>query len=252
MIEVEKLPEPTILNTWLEERVVIADHIRELSCGAGSLSILEAGCGTRWGLNLKGVRYTLTGIDLDKRALDLRINQEKDLDVAICGDLRTLILEESKYDVIYNSYVLEHVAGAEDVLTNFVRWLKPRGIIVLGIPNRDSVWGFVTRMTPFWFHVFFKKYVMGEPQAGKPGYCPYPTFYDRVVSRRGIHEFCEKHGLRIKAEYSAGHGRENKSWMVHTSILLVSWLLHFASCRILSAKHADLIYIIQKSSTGPE
>ena len=247
MINADGLPEPTAINSWSEERTIMADHIRDLSYRAGHLDILEAGCGTSWGLDLRGVSYTLTGIDLDQRALDMRLSKAKDLDVAICGDLRTSTLEEDKYDVIFNSYVLEHVAGADKVLANFVRWLKPGGILILVIPNRDSVWGFVTRITPFWFHVFFKKHIMREPNAGKPGYAPYPTVYDKVVSRRGIHEFCESQGLKIRAEYSVNFGMNDASWIVRTCVLLVSWIIHIGSLKTLSRKYTDVMYVISKS-----
>ena len=67
-----RLPEPRKLAGWLEERAVMAAHIKELSRGTGALNILEAGCGNNWGLDLKGVPYVLTGVDLDQHALDVR------------------------------------------------------------------------------------------------------------------------------------------------------------------------------------
>ncbi len=247
MNNVPGFPEPAQLANRLEERAVMADHIRALSRGAGPLHILEAGCGPAWGLDLKGIQYTLTGIDLDKQALDIRLNTLKDLDVAICGDLRSVALEAGKYDVIVNAYVLEHVAGAEEVLTNFVRWLRPGGILLLVIPNRDSVKGFVARITPFWFHVFFRKHIIGEATAGKPGHAPYPTCFDEVVSRRGIYQFCEKHRLDIKAEYYLGYERP-KNWISNACMAAISWVIHLGSFRTLSLKYVDLMYVLQKTS----
>ena len=242
----QRLREPHKLSGWLEERAVIAAHIRRMSHDSVPLNILEAGCGSNWGLDLKDVPFVLTGIDLDQHALDLRQHQVGDLDVAICGDLRVVTLEESKYDVIFNSYVLEHVSGAENVLLRFGRWLKPGGILVLVIPNRDSVWGFMTRITPFWFHVFFKKFIMGERNAGMPGFPPYPTFYDKVVSRKGIYRFCQSHGLSIVAEYSVGHGR-SRPLGVHAVLQMFFRTMQFASFNLLSARHANLAYIIKKA-----
>ena len=34
------------------------------------LQILEAGCGRKWPIDLSGVRYRLTGVDLDAKALE--------------------------------------------------------------------------------------------------------------------------------------------------------------------------------------
>jgi SAM-dependent methyltransferase len=247
-----RLPEPRVLDSWLEERAIMARHIRELGTRTSPLNILEAGCGTTWGLDLEDVPYTLTGVDIDPHALKVRLRHEKDLHFAICGDLRTLELTENAYDVIFNSYVLEHVSGARQVLNNFVHWLKPGGIIVLVIPNRDSVWGFVTRFTPFRFHVFFRKYVTGDRNAGTPGYAPYPTHYDKVVSRDGVYRFCEENGLVVTAEYSVGHGRRNKGLVAHACVQMCTHLVHLASFGALSAKHANLIYIIEKPAVQCE
>lgn len=40
-------------------------------------------------------------------------------------------------------------------MKNFVTWVKPNGIIIIKIPDPYSVRGFVTRNTPFWFHVLY-------------------------------------------------------------------------------------------------
>lgn len=181
---------------------ILSNHIKPKNSDGFVLEILEAGCGTKWSLDLKNVRYTLTGIDTDQNALNIRKNQSGDLETAILGDLRTANLRENAYDVIYNAYVLEHIDGAESVLKNFARWLKPSGILILLIPNRDSAKGFLTRILPFWLHIFYKKYIQGVGNAGKPGFDPFPTFFDNIVTRKGIYEFCEKHNLVIREEYS--------------------------------------------------
>jgi len=244
MRNADEFPEPQQLGSWKEEMDTIANHIKRKACSNHALGVLEAGCGTEWELDLRGVRYTLTGIDIDKNALDIRKNQ-KDLDIAILGDLRTATLKESEYDVIYNSNVLEHIDGAEGVLENFVKWLKPGGVLILRMPNRDSVWGFLTRTTPFWFHVFYKKYIQGNKNAGKPGHDPFPTFFDKVVSRRGIYEFCEKHGLVIIAEYSVRYRPKNRRplWFIQSWL---AWIVHLASLKRLSVKFANLIYVIEQ------
>jgi SAM-dependent methyltransferase len=168
-----------------------------------------------------------------------------DLDIAIVGDLHSVALKASSYDVIYNANVIEHIDGAEAVLTNFANWLKPGGILILRFPNRDSVVGFLTRVTPFWVHVFYKKYFQGMKNAGKPGYDPYPTFFDEVVSRKGIRRFCEEQGLIIKAEYRFDI-RPIGSIRLWRLVTLFMWVLHFLSFRRLSVDHRGLVYIIEK------
>jgi SAM-dependent methyltransferase len=225
---------------------VIADHIIQQAQPNETLHILEAGCGNRWRIELPNVQYTLTGIDLDECALDLRQNQQCDLDVAICGDLRTITLEENEYDVVYNSYVLEHVEGAENVLKNFVSWLKPGGILIIRIPNRDSAVGFITRSTPFWLHVFWKRYFEGRKNAGKPGHSPYPTVFDRVVSLDGVYAFCEENHLAVQACYYHTEYKRKRFRIKRLALKLAYTMICLASLGKLSRTHESLIFVIKK------
>ncbi len=183
---------------WDEEAAFLSKSLRAEAEGR-KVNVLEAGCGQRWPIDIDGLDVTLVGVDLDEDALAIRVEQG-DLHHAIHGDLRTADLPADTYDVIYNSFVLEHIPGAEGVLDNFVRWAKPGGVILIRFPDRDSVFGFITRFTPHWFHVFYKRWVVGNKNAGKPGHEPYETFYDPVVSRKGFVDYCERSGLEIVAE----------------------------------------------------
>jgi SAM-dependent methyltransferase len=174
--------------------------IRRKSKGQ-ALRILEAGCGNKWPLNLEGTPFKLTAIDIDEDALQIRKTRVRDVDEVFVGDLRAgSMFTPGSFDVIYNSFVLEHIDDAKAVMDNFMRWLAPGGLLILRIPDRDSVYGFLTRYSPFWAHVLYKKYVQGIAEAGKPGHGPYPTHYHPVVSRRGLHRYCEEHGCSVLYE----------------------------------------------------
>jgi SAM-dependent methyltransferase len=210
------------------------------------LQILEAGCGNKWSLQLD-VPYRLTAVDLDSNALSIRTTKFKDIDKAIVGDLRNReIVPEGKFDVIYNAFVLEHVDGAEQVLDNFFGWLKPGGLLILRIPDRDSVYGFLTRITPFWSHVALKRYVYRFPNAGKPGFDPYPTYYDWVVSRRGMRTYCEQHGHIIKDEAGAGYYLPPR-FPLRTVGYTVVRTLSALSLGRLEWRHNNLTFVIQKN-----
>lgn len=198
-----------------------------------------------WMIKLDNINYTLTGVDIDQNALDIRIRTKKDLDIGILGDLRSINLKENEYDVIYNSYVLEHVKGAERVLENFFRWLQPGGIMIIRFPNRDSVRGLLTRATPFWFHVLYWKYVLGYKEAGKPGIGPFPTEFDKIVSLRGIHAFCKKHRLVIKGEYAVTPAQSNKSIFAIVSNVLI-FLVYVITFRRFSRRNGILLYCLEK------
>jgi SAM-dependent methyltransferase len=234
-----------MLESREQESGIFERQIRGLAADGRELEILEAGCGRCWPIDISGVAYRLTGIDEDRAALDIRVNEVKDLDEPILGDLRSAELPAGRFDVVFNSFVLEHIDGAEEVLDNFVRWAKPGGLLLLRFPDRDSVFGFLTRTTPFWFHVAYKRWIVGQKTAGQPGFGPFPTHYDPVVSRRGMRAFCERSGLEIREEWAfpletAGFGW--KGPFIRSLVRAVGWL----SFGRLSPGHNWLTYVLEK------
>jgi hypothetical protein len=110
----------------------------------------------------------------------------------------------ASYDVVFSSFVLEHVEGAEDMLDRLVPAIRPGGLLLLlHIPDRDSVYGFVIRHSPHWLRVQYKRRILGAKQAGTPGCEPFPPVYDRIVSWRGITGYCDSRGLEIVDAYSS-------------------------------------------------
>ena len=223
----------------------LSDIVRKQGNEQDLIEILEAGCGQRWLLKLDGKNFHLTGVDIDKDALEIRKNVRKDLDEAIHGDLRTLALDARKFDVVYSAFVLEHIEGAEDVLLRMTSWLKPNGIIVIEIPDPDSVKGCVTKITPHWFHIFYYRFVLGKKNAGDPGFGPYRTIYDPVVSRRGVHQFCQRNNLQVESEYAfATDGPRNK--IMRVLIGAATRIVSLLTIGKFSDRHADLLYVLRR------
>jgi len=234
-----------MFNSYNQEVDLLEKHVRDLFDGTSELEILEAGCGRSWPLNLNGIKYKITGVDIDQRALESRVNDARDLDEAILADLRYLDLGSRRFDVIYNSFVLEHVENARLVLENLHYWLKPGGLLILKVPDLNTVFGFVTRMTPFWFHVAYYKYILGRKNAGKPGFGPYPTHYDQIVSRDGIREFCKSHHLEVKEEYGLCTYQVEKG--IRTQLVrIVAISVSVISLGRLPWKHNNLTYVLKK------
>ena len=140
--------------------------------------------------------------------------------------------------------MLEHVAGAEKALENFYRWLKPGGLLIVRMPDPSTSYSFLAKHSPFWIHVLAKR-AMGSKTAGKPGYDPFPTFFDSVVSRTGMHRFCKKHELDIKLEYSYGFEKFGAMYPIGDLVLKSLSLLSLGN---LDANRCDLLYLIEKSA----
>jgi len=229
------------LSTLKAINALIAGRIAGIA-GDEELQILEAGCGRKWAIDLSGTRYRLTGVDLDAKALEHRKNSVRDLDEAIVGDLRAIDFPRGRFDVIYSAFVLEHVEGAEEVLEKLVLWLKPGGLLILQVPDRDSVYGFFARKTPFWFHVFYAKHFNEHYRrlgtAGKPGSGPYPTHHDPVIGRAQFRKFAAEHGLELEQEY--GFRRLPRGQQLLTTAVSLLTL------RRLASDHVDLCYVARR------
>jgi SAM-dependent methyltransferase len=226
------------VSNWSDEVRLLERYINGLT---RPISILEAGCGNHWSLKITKP-YTLTGLDVDEDALKIRREKHGDLDRIIVGSVCTASLQAGQFDVVYCSYVLEHVKGASKALDNFVRWLKPGGLLLVRVPDRDSVYGFLTRVTPHWVHVLFYRYLMGFKNAGKPGYGPYPTYHEPVISTEGIRAFCGNRDLVLKEVVPVDTGfRRNP---VVRLVTICVWLLSLGH---LAWRHNNLCIVISKS-----
>lgn len=189
-----------LLRTNADEVGWIEHTIRDNFAGVGRLEVLEAGCGRAWYLDLAPYQLAITGVDLSEAALDHRMHTVGDLHAGIHGDLRTVDLAAKSFDLAYTAYVLEHVRGVADVLDNLIKWTRPGGLIVLRLPDRDTVFGLLARMTPYRSHVWFYRYVMHERLAGVDGRAPFPTHYEPAMGRRALRRFFAARGCEVVGE----------------------------------------------------
>lgn len=237
---------PALFQSFNEEHQWAEDAMRAEAkrIGRRQLDILEAGCGQRWFADLSDIDFRLTGIDLDQKALDIRMETLKDLDHGICGDLYTVDIARDSFDIVYNAFVLEHVEKPFELLERFHAWLRRDGLLILKIPDRSSAKGFATAHSPHWVHVAYYRYYKGNPNAGKPGHMPYPTPFKTVVSRTGIHNACRKLGFEVVAEMGRDSRVEDASVLYQTALRL----LRFASGGNLRSDYSDLSFLLRKAA----
>lgn len=244
---------PSIVQTSSYEEIhqLQSDAIRALAERLGRrLSILEAGCGRRWRLDLTGVDFTLTGVDLDLEAHDLRKTKMQDPDVAIARDICSIQLPEASFDVVYSAFVLEHVRRADVALGNLVRWLRPGGLMILRLPERKSARAFLTRMLPHRAHVWYYRYVFGKEKAGQPGHAPYPTCHHPVTDREHLCRFLVERGVDCLNTYGDGFVHEGDHPLARLVIRGIVRTVSVLSLGALTADYRDVLYIAANSHDG--
>ncbi len=151
--------------------------------------ILEAGCGSVTNIKLPA-ESQITGLDISQRELDAnRILSER-----IVGDLQTYEFPADTFDLIVCWDVLEHLPRPEMALERFVGALKPGGLLLIKIPNRNSVKATIVRLTPYWFHCLVYRGLYGH-RFGSPGVIPFRTFFRRAIGPHRLEAFAKQKEL---------------------------------------------------------
>jgi len=100
-------------------------------------TILDIGCGTGDFLEAcKNSSWKVTGIEPNEAARNLSI---KKVNQNVEADIKTLLDEKKQmFDVITMWHVLEHVTNLKEYTAQLKKLLKPKGILVIAVPNYKS------------------------------------------------------------------------------------------------------------------
>lgn len=102
--------------------------------------VLDAGCGIGFFTNaIKKAGYEAVGIDISKNAIEEARKRYPDIHF-ICNDLTIhWPFEDSAFDVIFSTEVIEHVLGIYDMFSEMNRVLKKGGVLVLTTPYHGLI-----------------------------------------------------------------------------------------------------------------
>jgi SAM-dependent methyltransferase len=177
------------VHELLEKRFA-EKRIRIYEAGGGSMSFINSAF-------RKKAHVTVLDID--------RIQLQKNVyaDDKVLGDVQEHAFPRDSFDLIVCYNVMEHLTAPDRALQLFFPALAPGGLLFIGAPNPSSFSGWVTKLTPHWFHVWYYKYILRYETAGQPGDLPFRTVFHPIVTPATMMEFCRKLGFRIVyfAEY---------------------------------------------------
>lgn len=154
--------------------------------------LVEAGCGARSHLAYPA-DARLLGIDMS--ATQLRRNQQTPWRVQ--GDAMHLPVASASADAAVSWDVLEHLPAPARALAELARVVRPGGLIVLGLPHVLSLKGLVTRLTPWWVHVWVYRRVLGDPSAGTETSDQFPTTLRVLLRPAGLRRLARSLGLEV-------------------------------------------------------
>jgi SAM-dependent methyltransferase len=211
------------------------------------VKILEAGCGSFSYINIDRKTY-IVGMDISDEQLD----KNDKLDVKINADIQTYDFNSDEFDVIICWDVLEHLEHPKMAMENFVKASKNGGIIIIAVPNMQSLKGLVTKFTPHWFHVLFYKHILKKPHAGEAGNAPFPAFLKHEMSPSYLQKFAKEHNLTIAfmETYDAlpRMVREQKRYLLFIYRTLSSILQALTFGKYGGRDNTDFVLVLQKSA----
>jgi SAM-dependent methyltransferase len=183
---VESVTADTSLQTvheLLSKRFAGKD-IRIYEAGGGSASFMQADI-------LTGADVTVLDIDA------IQLSKNSYADHKILGDIQTYAFPNDSFELIVCYNVIEHLDAPDRAFDLFFKALTPGGLLFIGAPNPSSFSGWITKLTPHWFHVWYYKFFLGYKTAGQPGHVPFRTIYHPVVTPKALINYCEKLGFRV-------------------------------------------------------
>jgi 2-polyprenyl-3-methyl-5-hydroxy-6-metoxy-1,4-benzoquinol methylase len=147
---------------YLHEKLVIKREINNIKniMKKDDPELLDVGCGTGWttsiwqkhGFNVTGLEPSQSRYEFGKDNYDVNI---------INGHLADLGIRK-KFDVIVLRHVLEHIEDPGDFLIQLTAHLKDGGVILITIPNINSIGRYMFKenwewVLPWHLHFFYPK-----------------------------------------------------------------------------------------------
>jgi len=152
--------------------------------------------------------------DASLHVLDIEHGQlAKNEHTGLCiqGDVHRLPLGNGVLDMIVCFNVIEHLETPQAALGEMVRTLAPGGILLLGCPERNSLKGWITRLTPLWFHRWYYHRVVGKQDRGDGHYDAFATPFKPIVSASKLKSWLGTNNMAV-AFFQAYDG--NKEYLI--------------------------------------
>jgi SAM-dependent methyltransferase len=205
---------------------------------AGCLAPLrELGVGE---LAQDGFDVTVSVVDVDDpTAREVLAQTRAAYDDVIVGDLRTVPLPPRGFDIVYCAHLLERVQHVELVLDRLLGALRPGGLLLIRVTDRDSSWALLDRRLPS----AMRRGIWRRLHPGVPG--PFPPVYERGATGRGIASYALLRGLVI-AQRSAESTLESTPGRLPAPARLAGRAITRLSRGRFTSDHDALRYVIRK------
>jgi SAM-dependent methyltransferase len=211
---------------------------------SGGRVALEAGCGSASHLELDGVGR-LVGIDISP----LQLERNEALDERVCGDLETYRFPPDSFDLVVIWDVLEHLDDPVAALDHLVAAARPGALLVIAVPNLQSVKGLVAKLTPQWVHAAAVKRAYPYWPTDEEDVGPFPTKLRRSITAGRLRSYAESRDLEVRelVAYESDFQRRVRG-LLHLDGVRWDWLrraVAVVTSRRLTAAGSDLLLVLE-------
>jgi ubiquinone/menaquinone biosynthesis C-methylase UbiE len=159
--------------------------------------VLDIGCGRKSdiGRYLKehNSHALIHGADLDEYSL-----KNRDVDELFICDAADMPFADGSYDVVFSQFLLEHVKDSQETVNSIARVTAKGGLATLIIPNPTSPESTVAKLTPYSFHLFFKREIQQYDNVSED---TFPTVFDFKSVKNLKQEMATAGFTNIEAAY---------------------------------------------------
>jgi SAM-dependent methyltransferase len=213
-------------------------------CVGRPVSLLRAGCQTpvaELGLHRlrdSGYEINVQTIDVeDQRLSDMA--RGEDSGAVVLGDLRTIPLPPRSFDIVHCSLLLDRISHVPLVLDRFTAALRPGGLLLLRIRDRDCAAGWLDRKLPG----IVRAALWRQFHPGEPG--PFRAVYEPTGSARGITAYLLNRGL-VVSQRRATRNLPHQPERLCRSLATLRKLVAVCSRGRLTDSHDQVLLVIRK------
>lgn len=211
------------------------------------LVVYEAGCGSAPVYeSLFDERMSILGADADVgQLLKNKRNQW-----SVLTDIQQCELSAESVDFIVCFDVIEHLSEPYWAMEKFDSCLKESGLLLLAFPNIWSLKGIITKLTPYFIHKLFYRFVIGDRTAMGEDSRQFRTFLRPSISFSKVLSYFEQQGyVRHMAFTYEGpvpeHLRKRNAVYGYLFDFVYFCSLPFV-WKFLDLRHSDVFILLEK------
>jgi len=154
--------------------------------------LLDIGAGEKGSFNHPALnKYKRIAVDIDQIAL----NKNQTTPFKVCADIRNLPFDEKSVDAIISRDCLEHVEKVDIFFSEMRRIVKPGGVFLTILPNKNYLISLFAFLMPNVINNFFWRSLLNKSSM------PYPVFYE-INTKKSWMDFSKNYDFDIiKFEY---------------------------------------------------